>query len=157
MKVSNILIDLRGSVFRIRIKYLHGMPNSLLGRIAGIIKDYNQQESEDINDNNHNITYKELVNKVKELSDEIEFVKIVNDVIEMEVNRTPVLFHYILDLYVKGCMHLPPLFCAKLVHEEMEFWGLSERKLVTCCWAKLTSEKEKQITLEKVQKEWGVA
>ena len=94
---------------------------------------------------------------MKELTDEIENVKVHHDVIEVEVNRTPVLFHYILDLCVKGSMHLPSAFCAKLVHEEMEFWGVSERKLVTCCWAKLTSEKEKQITLEQVQKEWGVA
>jgi len=46
MTVSKLHIDLRGSIFRVRIKSLKHMYDSLLGRIARILKDYNTHESE---------------------------------------------------------------------------------------------------------------
>ena len=124
------------------------LPDSLLGKIAGII---DHQDNDDCF-----LDLDQLVGDIKGLSDNIEDVCTTGSVLEVEMNRTPVLFHYILDLYVRGSMHLPAAFCAKLVHEEMIFWGVSERKLVTCCWAKLREEQEKQATLQRVQEEWGV-
>ena len=147
MSIVNMQLNLRGTMFQIGMKYLKRLPGSLLGKIAGAVVKY-QSDQDSSTD--------EFIRDIKGLSDGIEDVFINGSVLEVEMNRTPVLFHYILDLYMRGSMHLPAAFCAKLVHEEMIFWGVSERKLVTCCWAKLREEQEKQVTLQRVQKEWGV-
>ena len=153
MKITKLEVDLRGSMFKIGIRCLQRHQDSLLGKIAKCIVEYNGTESDPADSSQ---LKDEFIKKVKGLSDGIEDVCITGSVLEVEMNRTPVLFHYILDLYMRGSMHLPAAFCAKLVHEEMIFWGGSERKLVTCCWAKLREEQEKQVTLQRVQEEWGM-
>ena len=167
MHITKLIVNLRGHQFHVKLKHMLKLPQSLLGRIARIVRRH---------ESDGEITEIELefITEVKELTQCIDDVRVSTDngVLEVEMNRTPVLFHYILDVYVEkpgeegdgdgdgegvSSMHLPAAFCAKLVHEEMKFWGVAERKLVTCCWAKLREEQEKQITLQRVQDEWGMS
>jgi hypothetical protein len=148
MVFTKLIVNLRGSIFQMRLKHVSKYPDTLLGKIAGLIARHE--------DDRHSL--ENMIEDILELSEDLESVSVNDNALEVELNRTPVLFHYILDLYVRGgAMHLPTAFCAKLVHDEMRFWGVSERKLVTCCWAKLREEQEKQVTLQRVQREWGVS
>ena len=48
-------------------------------------------------------------------------------------DRNPTLFHYILDVYNNGKLHVPKNLCSCLIREELHFWMLSRDSLGVCC------------------------
>ncbi|XP_052717265.1 potassium voltage-gated channel protein Shaw-like [Crassostrea angulata] len=53
---------------------------------------------------------------------------------EYFIDRNPMVFHFILDFYDKGELHLPKTLCAGSIKNELEFWEIQENVLRSCCW-----------------------
>lgn len=49
-------------------------------------------------------------------------------------DRNPVLFPFILDAYRTGHLHFPHNVCAPVFKQELDYWGLQEARIATCCW-----------------------
>lgn len=53
---------------------------------------------------------------------------------EYFIDRNPMVFHFILDFYDRGELHLPKTLCAGSIKNELEFWEIQENVLRSCCW-----------------------
>ena len=49
-------------------------------------------------------------------------------------DRNPAIFDYILDSFRTGCLHIPPNICPFFVHQELEYWGIKDSAISSCCW-----------------------
>jgi hypothetical protein len=59
---------------------------------------------------------------------------------EYFIDRNPMIFHFILDLYDTGELHVPKTLCAGSIRKELEFWEIHENLLRPCCWKSLYSD-----------------
>ncbi|KAK3091117.1 hypothetical protein FSP39_017237 [Pinctada imbricata] len=52
---------------------------------------------------------------------------------EIYFDRNPALFHYILDIYDKGTLHLPSNVCSSMIKGELDYWQLRKDIVAKCC------------------------
>ena len=48
-------------------------------------------------------------------------------------DRNPLLFHYILDAYDDGNVHLPKSVCSNMIDRELQFWKIGKSRIEKCC------------------------
>ena len=48
-------------------------------------------------------------------------------------DRNPSLFHFILDIYDDGELHIPKYLCSKVMVKELQFWNLEKDVIGDCC------------------------
>ena len=48
-------------------------------------------------------------------------------------DRNPSLFHFILDIYDDGELHIPKYLCSKVMVKELQFWNLDKDLIGDCC------------------------
>ncbi|KAK3091552.1 hypothetical protein FSP39_020760 [Pinctada imbricata] len=48
-------------------------------------------------------------------------------------DRNPSLFHFILDTYQDGKLHIPKSICSTVIRKELQYWKLEEDILGKCC------------------------
>ena len=154
MGYIKLIIDLRGTLFKVYIRSLHKKDNSVLNNIAKLVRTPENDSLEDSRLNNTSLKI-----AIRKVSCKIEniILDIDSQTITIELDHTPVLFHYILDYYTSGSLHLPSSVCSKLLKKELEFWGLTDSALGTCCWGRYKEDQERQNTLQIVQNEWGIS
>lgn len=73
---------------------------------------------------------------------------------EFFFDRNCFLFEYILDFYRTGELHLPQNRCGKALKTELNFWGLTEADIASCCWKAFTDSTDQVSTQEKIEKEF---
>ncbi|CAH1801825.1 unnamed protein product [Owenia fusiformis] len=49
-------------------------------------------------------------------------------------DRSPEMFSSILNYYRTGALHLPNRLCGLAFQEELDFWGIEEQDIASCCW-----------------------
>ena len=63
-------------------------------------------------------------------------------------DRHPSVFVQILNYYRTGKLHSPSDVCGPLFEEELQFWGIDEKQMEPCCWAKYTEHRDAQENLK---------
>ena len=63
-------------------------------------------------------------------------------------DRHPGVFSQILNYYRTGRLHSPSDVCGPLFEEELQFWGIDEKQMEPCCWAKYTEHRDAQANLK---------
>ena len=63
-------------------------------------------------------------------------------------DRHPGVFIQILNYYRTGKLHSPSDVCGPLFEEELQFWGIDEKQMEPCCWAKYTEHRDAQANLK---------
>lgn len=61
---------------------------------------------------------------------------------EFFFDRNPNVFTHILNYYRTGKLHCPREVCGPLFEEELNFWGIDEKQIETCCWAKYDEHRD---------------
>ncbi|XP_064612428.1 potassium voltage-gated channel protein Shaw-like [Liolophura sinensis] len=79
-----------------------------------------------------------------------------NDSAEFFFDRNPFLFEYILDYYRSGTLHLPHNRCGMAIKAELEFWGLHEAHVSSCCWHTFIQSTNAVATQLRIAKEFSV-
>lgn len=67
---------------------------------------------------------------------------------EFFFDRNPAVFTHILNFYRTGKLHCPRDVCGPLFEEELNFWGLDEKQIETCCWAKYDEHRDAEEKLQ---------
>lgn len=67
---------------------------------------------------------------------------------EFFFDRNPSVFTHILNFYRTGKLHCPRDVCGPLFEEELNFWGLDEKQIETCCWAKYDEHRDAEEKLQ---------
>ncbi len=62
-------------------------------------------------------------------------------------DRHPGVFAQILNYYRTGKLHSPSDVCGPMFEEELQFWGIDEKQMEPCCWAKYTEHRDAQENL----------
>lgn len=62
-------------------------------------------------------------------------------------DRHPGVFCMILNYYRTGSLHVPTDVCGPLFEDELNFWGLDEKQIESCCWSNYRSHREAQKTV----------
>lgn len=75
---------------------------------------------------------------------------------EFYFDRNPFLFQNILDYYRSGTLHLPQNLCGMAIQAELEFWGLHEAHISSCCWHTFTQSTNAVATQLRIAKEFSV-
>lgn len=57
-------------------------------------------------------------------------------------DRDPNAFLAILNYYRTGKLHAPSDICGNLFYEELNYWGISEKKIQPCCWTKYSATRD---------------
>eukprot|EP00794_Sanderia_malayensis_P007709 gene7709-8547_t len=63
-------------------------------------------------------------------------------------DRHPGVFSQILNYYRTGKLHSPSDVCGPMFEEELQFWGIDEKQMEPCCWAKYTEHRDAQENLK---------
>lgn len=63
-------------------------------------------------------------------------------------DRHPSVFTQILNYYRTGKLHSAADACGPLFEEELNFWGIDEKQMEPCCWAKYTEHRDAQANLK---------
>ena len=63
-------------------------------------------------------------------------------------DRHPVVFTHILNFYRTNKLHCPRDVCGPLFQEELMFWGIDEKQIETCCWAKYDEHRDAEEKLQ---------
>lgn len=72
---------------------------------------------------------------------------------EFFFDRNPAVFTHILNFYRTGKLHCPRDVCGPLFEEELNFWGLDEKQIETCCWAKYDEHRDAEEKLQGFSRE----
>ena len=67
---------------------------------------------------------------------------------EFFFDRNPVIFTHILNYYRSGKLHCPRDVCGPLFEEELIFWGIDDKRIETCCWAKYDEHRDAEEKLK---------
>ena len=65
-------------------------------------------------------------------------------------DRNPDIFQYILDYYRTDQLHFPHNLCGPTIKKELDYWGIEEKNLQTCCWNHYKEFSEQEETLLKL-------
>ncbi|XP_046559712.1 potassium voltage-gated channel protein egl-36-like [Haliotis rubra] len=65
-------------------------------------------------------------------------------------DRDPQMFHYILNYYRTGELHLPPGACSSSIKKELHFWCIPETHVSECCWKVLYKVQNDMAVLAKL-------
>ena len=65
-------------------------------------------------------------------------------------DRNPDIFQYILDYYRTDQLHFPHNLCGPTIKKELEYWGIEEKNIATCCWNHYKEFSEQEETLVKL-------
>lgn len=57
-------------------------------------------------------------------------------------DRNPTVFTHILNYYRTNKLHCPRDVCGPLFEDELNFWGIDEKQIETCCWAKYDEHRD---------------
>ncbi|EDO46844.1 predicted protein, partial [Nematostella vectensis] len=63
-------------------------------------------------------------------------------------DRHPGVFAHILNYYRTGKLHCPNDVCGPVFEEELQYWGIDEEQVETCCWELYKQHREKQEKLK---------
>ena len=74
--------------------------------------------------------------------------------IEIELDRSPVMFSIVYDAIVDGHLHTPSNVCMKAVQAELNFWGVCGEMLEPCCQVGYRKMVEKEAFYQMVKKQW---
>ena len=69
---------------------------------------------------------------------------------EFFFDRSPILFHHVLDYCRAQCVHLPANICPRQMKEELDFWGVPETAISKCCWKTFYQIDEEMKILDKL-------
>ena len=65
-------------------------------------------------------------------------------------DRNPDIFQYILDYYRTDQLHFPHNLCGPTIKKELDYWGIQEKDIQTCCWNHYREFNEQEETLIKL-------
>lgn len=71
-------------------------------------------------------------------------------------DRNPVLFHYILDYYKSGELHIPHNVCYRLVESELSYWQIEYSEMTDCCKKVIEEDFDEYASEESLQQELKV-
>lgn len=63
-------------------------------------------------------------------------------------DRHPSMFLMILNYYRTGKLHTPTDVCGPAFEAELEYWGVDEKQIESCCWGTYCKHRDAQKTLE---------
>ena len=67
---------------------------------------------------------------------------------EFYFDRHPAVFSHILNYYRTGKLHVPYDVCGPLYEEELQFWGIDDSQVESCCWISYRQHRDAQATLK---------
>nr|AIU98509.1 Kv3 family voltage-gated potassium channel protein [Polyorchis penicillatus] len=70
---------------------------------------------------------------------------------EFFFDRNPIWFPYILNYYRLGKIHCPPDVCGSQFEEELQYWGIDESVIDSCCWDNYRKHKKADINLQTLE------
>lgn len=68
---------------------------------------------------------------------------------EFFAQRSPHLFHIVLQNCLTGKLHIPPSTCKEVITNEIQFWKLDFKHLCDCCQAEWNVDDENEETVKK--------
>ena len=63
-------------------------------------------------------------------------------------DRHPSVFSHILNYYRTGKLHVPYDVCGPLYEEELQYWGIDDSQVESCCWISYRQHRDAQDTLK---------
>ncbi|XP_013419866.1 potassium voltage-gated channel protein Shaw [Lingula anatina] len=70
-------------------------------------------------------------------------------------DRHPIAFATILQYYRVGELHMDQTLCGNVMDDELDYWGLNETDIETCCWSHYYSYREHKNTLDALDENFG--
>lgn len=70
---------------------------------------------------------------------------------EFFFDRHPQVFSHILNYYRTGNMHVPYDVCGPLFEEELQYWGMDDTQVESCCWTTYRQHRDAQETLKEFE------
>eukprot|EP00794_Sanderia_malayensis_P017976 gene17976-19772_t len=67
---------------------------------------------------------------------------------EFFFDRHPVVFSHVLNYYRTGKLHVPYDVCGPLYEEELQYWGIDDSQVESCCWISYRQHRDAQDTLK---------
>ena len=67
---------------------------------------------------------------------------------EFFFDRHPQVFSHILNYYRTGNLHVPYDVCGPLFEEELNYWGIDDSQVESCCWLSYRQHRDAQDTLK---------
>ena len=67
---------------------------------------------------------------------------------EFFFDRHPQVFSHILNYYRTGNLHVPYDVCGPLFEEELQYWGIDDSQVESCCWLSYRQHRDAQETLK---------
>ena len=67
---------------------------------------------------------------------------------EFFFDRHPLVFSHILNYYRTGKLHVPYDVCGPLFEEELQYWGIDDTQVESCCWLIYRQHRDAQETLK---------
>jgi len=67
---------------------------------------------------------------------------------EFFFDRHPQVFSHILNYYRTGNLHVPYDVCGPLFEEELQYWGMDDGQVESCCWLSYRQHRDAQETLK---------
>lgn len=67
---------------------------------------------------------------------------------EFFFDRHPQVFSHILNYYRTGILHVPYDVCGPLFEEELNYWGIDDTQVESCCWLTYRQHRDAQETLK---------
>ena len=70
---------------------------------------------------------------------------------EFFFDRHPTVFAHVLNYYRTGKLHVPYDVCGPMFEEELQFWGIDDSQVESCCWISYRQHREAQETLKEFE------
>ncbi len=67
---------------------------------------------------------------------------------EFFFDRHPAVFSHVLNYYRTGKLHVPYDVCGPLYEEELQYWGIDDSQVESCCWISYRQHRDAQDTLK---------
>ena len=70
---------------------------------------------------------------------------------EFFFDRHPQVFAHILNYYRTGNLHVPYDVCGPLYEDELQYWGIDDSQVESCCWLSYRQHRDAQETLKEFE------
>lgn len=70
---------------------------------------------------------------------------------EFFFDRHPQVFSHILNYYRTGNLHVPYDVCGPLFEDELQYWGIDDSQVESCCWLTYRQHRDAQDTLKEFE------